>query len=129
MVASGAITIAPDLRTVPGFNMYFKGLGPSNTFLREYWNSLNCTNKHENFGECFLDLGITFQQEAYVPSVVDAVNVVAMALHRYVKGQVCNIYIGQRLLTVLDSSESYPLLVPPADHGKTEQYVVLTRTG
>uniref|UniRef100_A0A914ZSR6 G-protein coupled receptors family 3 profile domain-containing protein n=1 Tax=Parascaris univalens TaxID=6257 RepID=A0A914ZSR6_PARUN len=85
MVASGAITIAPDLRTVPGFNMYFKGLGPSNTFLREYWNSLNCTNKHENFGECFLDLGITFQQEAYVPSVVDAVNVVAMALHRYVK--------------------------------------------
>uniref|UniRef100_F1KST2 Metabotropic glutamate receptor 7 n=1 Tax=Ascaris suum TaxID=6253 RepID=F1KST2_ASCSU len=85
MVASGAITIAPDLRTVPGFNMYFKGLGPSNTFLREYWDSLNCTNKHENFGECFLDFGITFQQEAYVPSVVDAVNVVAMALHRYVK--------------------------------------------
>ncbi|KHN75671.1 Metabotropic glutamate receptor 7 [Toxocara canis] len=84
-IASGAITIAPDLRTVPGFNVYFKSLGPSNTFLREYWDSLNCTNTHANFGECFIDLGITFEQEAYVPSVVDAVNVVARALHRYVK--------------------------------------------
>ncbi|VDK62300.1 unnamed protein product [Anisakis simplex] len=52
--------------------------------MKEYWESLNCTTQ-VNFGECFSHLGITFEQEAYVSSVVDAVNLVARALHRYVK--------------------------------------------
>lgn len=60
-------------------------LKPTNTFLREYWKSLNCSDVYKTFGECFRDTGIEFKQEAYVPSVVDAVNVVVYALHNYIK--------------------------------------------
>lgn len=53
----GAITIAPKQRTIDGlldfnkkfskmanvgFNDYFLNLGPTNPFLEEYWDSLNC---------------------------------------------------------------------------------------
>lgn len=84
-MTSGAITISPDLKNVPDFDRYFKSLQPSNTFLREYWDSINCTDQYANFGECFDSHGITFKQEAYVPFVIDAVNVVARALHRYIQ--------------------------------------------
>ncbi|EJW87629.1 hypothetical protein WUBG_01459, partial [Wuchereria bancrofti] len=82
---SGAVTISPDLKVVPDFDRYFKNLRPSNTFLREYWELINCTDEHNNFGECFDRHGITFKQEAYVPFVIDAVNVVAKALHQYIQ--------------------------------------------
>uniref|UniRef100_A0A915PVH0 G-protein coupled receptors family 3 profile domain-containing protein n=1 Tax=Setaria digitata TaxID=48799 RepID=A0A915PVH0_9BILA len=84
-VTSGAVTISPDLKVVPDFDRYFKNLRPSNTFLREYWELINCTDKHANFGECFDKHGITFKQEAYVPFVIDAVTVVARALHQYIQ--------------------------------------------
>ncbi|CAG9541072.1 unnamed protein product, partial [Cercopithifilaria johnstoni] len=82
---SGAVTILPDLKVVPDFDKYFKKLWPTNTFLREYWELINCTDEHTNFGECFDKRSITFKQEAYVPFVIDAVNVVARALHKYIQ--------------------------------------------
>ncbi|KAL3981436.1 7 transmembrane sweet-taste receptor of 3 GCPR family protein [Acanthocheilonema viteae] len=82
---SGAVTISPDLKVVPDFDRYFKKLWPSNTFLREYWELINCTDEHTNFEKCFDKHGITFKQEAYVPFVIDAVNVVARALHQYIQ--------------------------------------------
>ncbi len=39
----------------------------------------------QTIGECLLKLNITFKQESYVPYVIDAVNVVAIALHRYIE--------------------------------------------
>ncbi|EJD74157.1 metabotropic glutamate receptor family protein 3 [Loa loa] len=84
-MTSGAVTISPVLKVVPDFDRYFEKLWPSNTFLREYWELINCTDEHTNFGECFDKNGIIFKQEAYVPFVIDAVNVVARALHQYIQ--------------------------------------------
>uniref|UniRef100_A0AC34Q211 G-protein coupled receptors family 3 profile domain-containing protein n=1 Tax=Panagrolaimus sp. JU765 TaxID=591449 RepID=A0AC34Q211_9BILA len=84
-IVAGAITIAPKMRFVNGFNEYFENLKPVNTFLSEYWQSMNCSNRiNENFGKCFDSLSHRFKQEAYVPYVVDAVNVMARALHKYI---------------------------------------------
>ncbi|KAK0399190.1 hypothetical protein QR680_002932 [Steinernema hermaphroditum] len=86
---SGAITVAPNVRFVDGFNEYFSSLTPQNTFLTEYWESLNCSEANGNtFGACFNALNVPFKQESYVPFVVDAVQVVANALHNYIK-EIC----------------------------------------
>uniref|UniRef100_A0A914C9U3 G-protein coupled receptors family 3 profile domain-containing protein n=2 Tax=Acrobeloides nanus TaxID=290746 RepID=A0A914C9U3_9BILA len=85
-IVAGAITIAPNVRNEHGFNEYFKNLGPVNTFLSEYWQSMNCSNRiNENFGKCFESIGHEFKQEAYVKFVVDAVKVMAQALHNYIQ--------------------------------------------
>ncbi|GMS95215.1 hypothetical protein PENTCL1PPCAC_17390, partial [Pristionchus entomophagus] len=82
----GAITIAPKQRTIDGFNNYFLNLGPTNTFLEEYWNSLNCgAYGSTNFGECFSATNTTFNQESYVPYVFDAVSAMAHAISKYIR--------------------------------------------
>lgn len=64
-------------------------MGPINTFLSEYWQSMNCSSRiNENFRRCFELTGFNFKQEAYVPFVFDAVNLVAKALHHYIKVKV-----------------------------------------
>ncbi|KAI1732777.1 7 transmembrane sweet-taste receptor of 3 GCPR domain-containing protein [Ditylenchus destructor] len=85
-IVNGAITIAPKVRFLKDFNEYFGQLGPVNTFLSEYWQSMNCTNRiNENFERCFDSINYKFKQEAYVPFVFDGVNLVAQALHSYIK--------------------------------------------
>ncbi|CAD5226266.1 unnamed protein product [Bursaphelenchus xylophilus] len=85
-IVLGAITIAPRMRHVPKFNEYFHNLGPKNTFLSEYWKSMNCSDRiNENFGKCFKSVNYKFKQEAYVPSVVDSVYVMARAIHNYIE--------------------------------------------
>ncbi|KAF7637034.1 G_PROTEIN_RECEP_F3_4 domain-containing protein [Meloidogyne graminicola] len=85
-IINGAITVAPKVRYLQGFAEYFASLGPSNTFLSEYWQSMNCSEHfHPNFGSCFKTQGHSFKQEAYVPFVYDAVQLVARALHNYIK--------------------------------------------
>ncbi|KAF8374519.1 mgl-3, partial [Pristionchus pacificus] len=82
----GAITIAPKQRTIDGFNDYFLNLGPTNPFLEEYWDSLNCgMYGSTNFGECFSSTNLTFNQESYVPYVYDAVSAMAHAISKYIK--------------------------------------------
>uniref|UniRef100_A0A7E4UNY4 G_PROTEIN_RECEP_F3_4 domain-containing protein n=1 Tax=Panagrellus redivivus TaxID=6233 RepID=A0A7E4UNY4_PANRE len=84
-IVAGAVTVAPKMRVVPGFDEYFANLKPENTFLTEHWNASNCSDRiNLNFGQCFNSTNYTFKQEAYVPMVVDAVNVMARALHKYI---------------------------------------------
>lgn len=46
---------------------------------------MNCSDRiNENFGKCFKSVGHVFKQEAYVPFVVDAVKIMAHALHNYI---------------------------------------------
>uniref|UniRef100_A0A915LLS8 G-protein coupled receptors family 3 profile domain-containing protein n=1 Tax=Meloidogyne javanica TaxID=6303 RepID=A0A915LLS8_MELJA len=85
-IINGAITVAPKVRYLQGFAEYFAALGPSNTFLSEYWQFMNCSEHfHPNFGSCFKTQSHYFKQEAYVPFVYDAVQLVAKALHNYIK--------------------------------------------
>uniref|UniRef100_A0A183BM07 G_PROTEIN_RECEP_F3_4 domain-containing protein n=1 Tax=Globodera pallida TaxID=36090 RepID=A0A183BM07_GLOPA len=85
-IVNGAITVAPKVRFLNGFDEYFASLSPSNTFLSEYWQSMNCSERfHHNFGSCFQSKGYKFMQEAYVPFVYDAVQLVARALHSYIQ--------------------------------------------
>uniref|UniRef100_A0A914H1P1 G-protein coupled receptors family 3 profile domain-containing protein n=1 Tax=Globodera rostochiensis TaxID=31243 RepID=A0A914H1P1_GLORO len=85
-IVNGAITVAPKVRFLNGFDEYFASLSPSNTFLSEYWQSMNCSERfHPNFGSCFQSKGYKFMQEAYVPFVYDAVQLVARALHSYIQ--------------------------------------------
>lgn len=84
-IVEGAITVTPRMRHVNKFNEYFMSLTPKNTFLSEYWKALNCSDRiNENFGRCFEGLNLKFKQEAYVPSVVDSVYVMARAIHNYI---------------------------------------------
>jgi len=63
-IVHGAITIAPKARYLKDFNDYFGRLGPVNTFLSEYWQSMNCSNRiNENFRRCFDSTGFKFKQE------------------------------------------------------------------
>ncbi|KAL3080796.1 hypothetical protein niasHS_014901 [Heterodera schachtii] len=85
-IVNGAITVAPKVRFLNGFDDYFASLSPSNTFLSEYWQSMNCSERfHHNFGLCFQSKGYRFVQEAYVPFVHDAVQLVARALHNSIQ--------------------------------------------
>lgn len=47
---------------------------------------MNCSSRiYKNFRRCFISTGFNFKQEAYVPFVFDAVNLLAKALHQYIK--------------------------------------------
>ncbi|KAI6187146.1 Metabotropic glutamate receptor 6 [Aphelenchoides besseyi] len=84
-IVQGAITVAPQMRHVEGFDEFFGNLGPENTFMSEYWRSMNCSSRiNENFQRCFENVGYIFRQEAYVPSVIDSVRIMAKALHHYI---------------------------------------------
>ncbi|KAI6175835.1 7 transmembrane receptor [Aphelenchoides bicaudatus] len=85
-IVKGAITVAPQMRSVEGFDEYFGSLQPENTFLSEYWRSLNCTDRiNSNFAQCFEAIGYKFKQEAYVPSVIDSIKIMAQAIHKYIE--------------------------------------------
>jgi hypothetical protein len=71
-----------------GFDQYFQQLHPdNNTWLNEYWNELDCAQftRTMTIGSCLAARKLPFKQESYVPFVVDAVTVVANALHEYLR--------------------------------------------
>lgn len=65
---------------------------------------MQCTQRvNGNFENCFDTVGYQFKQEAYVPFVFDAVNVMARALHSYVQVSrmlECIVQTGLARLTV-----------------------------
>ncbi|CEF60194.1 Metabotropic glutamate receptor 6 [Strongyloides ratti] len=85
-IVKGSITIAPTVKTIKGFDEYFKNLNYlSNTFLTEYWQFLNCTHlSDKTFSDCFKNNGVLFKQEVYAAFVVDAVKTIAIAMHNYI---------------------------------------------
>uniref|UniRef100_A0A0K0EKG0 G_PROTEIN_RECEP_F3_4 domain-containing protein n=1 Tax=Strongyloides stercoralis TaxID=6248 RepID=A0A0K0EKG0_STRER len=85
-IVKGSITIAPTVKTIKGFDDYFKNLNYlSNTFLTEYWQFLNCTHlSDKKFSDCFKNNGVLFKQEVYAAFVVDAVKTIAIAMHNYI---------------------------------------------
>uniref|UniRef100_A0AC35U9C6 G_PROTEIN_RECEP_F3_4 domain-containing protein n=1 Tax=Rhabditophanes sp. KR3021 TaxID=114890 RepID=A0AC35U9C6_9BILA len=92
-IVRGAITIAPTVRTARGFDDYFKNLRHQNTFLTEYWDSLNCSQwQNKKLGDCYVNNNLTFKQEAYVPFVIDAVKTMALAMHNAIQEKCGSFY-------------------------------------
>ncbi|TMS39836.1 hypothetical protein L596_006304 [Steinernema carpocapsae] len=78
---SGAITVAPNVRFVDVFCQFDT---PKHLPKRILGISQLLCGQRQHFGACFNALDVPFKQESYVPFVVDAVQVVANALHTYI---------------------------------------------